>query len=123
MSYRIAVASTDGIVVNQHFGRADTFYILEVTEDHQYSVVEIRHLSPVCRGGNHDARLMEDSVSRLEDCRYLLVSRIGPGAERAVASHGIETCVIPDLIEEAVKKVIAHVEIDALIQSFVGDTC
>ena len=25
-SYKIAVASSDGIVVNQHFGRADKFF-------------------------------------------------------------------------------------------------
>lgn len=123
MSYRIAVASTDGIVVNQHFGRADTFYILDVAEDQSYSVAGIRHLSPVCQGGNHDTQAIEDSVSQLEDCQYLLVSRIGPGAEAVVSRHGIETYVIPDLIEEAVHKVIAHVEINALIQSFAGASC
>lgn len=34
---KIAVASTDGKVVNQHFGRADTFYILETDENNNFT--------------------------------------------------------------------------------------
>lgn len=30
---RVAVASSDGIVVNSHFGRARDFYIYEVSEN------------------------------------------------------------------------------------------
>lgn len=33
MAYRIAVASTDGIVVNQHFGHAERFHIIELNAE------------------------------------------------------------------------------------------
>lgn len=118
MAYRIAVASTDGKMVNQHFGRADTFYILEVSNEHSYRVVDVRKLAPVCEGGNHDENKMRANIKRLQDCRYLLVSRIGAGAEAMMQQYGITSFMIPDLIDEAVKKIIAHVEIEALIHSF-----
>ena len=41
MAYRIAVASTDGIVVNQHFGHAERFHIIELNaETGKYSFIE-----------------------------------------------------------------------------------
>ncbi|MDE6833495.1 MAG: hypothetical protein K2J39_04515 [Ruminococcus sp.] len=35
-NYKIAVASSDDIVVNQHFGHADRFIIYEITSDGDY---------------------------------------------------------------------------------------
>ena len=43
MAYRIAVASTDGIVVNQHFGHAERFHIVELdAETEKYEYTETR---------------------------------------------------------------------------------
>jgi hypothetical protein len=38
--YIIAVASSDGIVVNQHFGHADKFLIFEVTSDGRFRFID-----------------------------------------------------------------------------------
>lgn len=46
--YKVAVASSDGIVVNQHFGRADTFFIYEVAGTGNYRFLETRTVTPVC---------------------------------------------------------------------------
>lgn len=118
MAYKIAVASTDGKVVNQHFGKAERFFILEVNEKQEYALAEIREMSAVCDGGTHNDEKLKENAQKLQDCAYVLVSRIGPGAENTLKKFGIEAYVIPDLIEEAVKKVMAHVEIQAMIQSF-----
>lgn len=42
MSYKIAVASSDGINVNQSFGAADVFRIYEVTDDRECHLLEFR---------------------------------------------------------------------------------
>ena len=48
---RVAVASSDGIVVNSHFGRARDFYIYEVSENEDTvllkSVSSYRSVRPV----------------------------------------------------------------------------
>lgn len=115
MLYRIAVASTDGKVVNEHFGRAKQFIILEIGDEGKYQTVELRKLPVVCEGGNHDNEALRTNVEALSDCRYVLVSRIGQGAENALEEKGISAYVIPDIIEDAVNKLISYVEINKMI--------
>jgi len=78
MKVRIAVASTDGKIVNQHFGRADKFYILVAeVEKRNFIFKGERTVTPVCRGGDHEDIEMHQAVGNLSDCQYVLVSRIG----------------------------------------------
>jgi len=117
MSYKIAVASTDGKVVNQHFGKADQFYIIEVDEDNRYELVELRKLPPVCQGGDHDDDAIQRNVKSLSDCQYVLVSRIGQRAENELEGQGISVYIIPDIIEDALNKLISYVEINNMINN------
>lgn len=86
---RVAVASSDGIVVNSHFGRARDFYIYEVSENEDTVLLEKRELVPICEAGNHDEGRLRDNVKRLSDCDYVAVSRIGMGALRVMNEYGI----------------------------------
>lgn len=106
--YKVAAASSDGIVVNQHFGRADIFYIYEVTETGKYRLLETRTVTPVCSGGNHKDNELRDNVSKLKDCKYILVSRIGIGAANAVEQSGITPMELPGMIEESIDKLITY---------------
>ena len=47
--YRVAVASTDGESVNQHYGRASKFYIYTVDDQVGYDLTEERLVEPVCQ--------------------------------------------------------------------------
>jgi predicted Fe-Mo cluster-binding NifX family protein len=51
----------------------------------------------------------------LSDCNYVLVSRIGSGAENALEQAGISAYVIPDLIENALRKLFSYIEINRMI--------
>ncbi|MCD8010042.1 MAG: dinitrogenase iron-molybdenum cofactor biosynthesis protein [Lachnospiraceae bacterium] len=96
------MASTDGKVVNQHFGRADRFYIVEFCEKtHTLHLLEERRLAPVCRGGDHEEKSLREQAEQLADCRYVLVSRIGRRAETELERRGIQVFEIPGVIEEA----------------------
>lgn len=117
MSYRIGVATSDGIVVNQHFGHAKQFLILDVDENNHRKVVENRSTEAVCRGGNHDDTQLEESAKRLSDCDFLLVSRVGPGAANALEQQGIAVYEIPGMIEDSIKKLLAYVQIQKLLAS------
>lgn len=112
--YRIGVATTDGIVVNQHFGRADKFQIFEIDEDRQYKKVGYRQVIPVCNGGEHsDAQLLE-TIRELEGLEYLIVSRIGIRAQQILEQNGISVFEMPGIIEESIEKVLGYIEVQKL---------
>lgn len=97
---KVAVASSDGIVVNQHFGRADSFYIYEVSQGKEPVLLEKRKGKPFCHGGSHEEGELLDATELLADCRKVYVSQIGRGAELELARIGIHAVTAPGLIEE-----------------------
>lgn len=114
--YLIAVASSDGIVVNQHFGRADRFIIYRACESCVESTGETRTVTPVCSGGDHNEDAMLENIKTVSDCKYLLVSRIGQRAAMLVEQNGIIPMEIPGLIEESLKKVSEFDQIQNLFK-------
>lgn len=113
---KIAVASTDGKVVNQHFGRADSFLILEVDEDTaQFKLAEQRNAVPVCHRGDHEEYQMKEAVKNLSDCQYVLVSRIGVRARNELEALGLEVYEIPGIISESVDKLIRYAKVQKLL--------
>ena len=112
--YYVAVASSDGIVVNTHFGKADRFLIYGILEDNSFELVEKRILKPVCEGGDHDERRLAENAKSLSDCRYVLVSRIGPGAMNVLEANGITAVEIPNIIDSSLNKIISYDEVQNL---------
>ncbi|MDP4089324.1 MAG: NifB/NifX family molybdenum-iron cluster-binding protein [Bacillota bacterium] len=106
MSYRIAFASSDGKVVNQHFGRAKKFIIFEI-EGSSAEFVELRDNKPACEGFEHSEKALNRSVETLSDCRAVFVTQIGYGALAALQAKGIRAYEAPGLINEVLGKIIA----------------
>lgn len=109
----IAAASSDGKNVDLHFGKSADFYIYSVDGDNA-SFTEHRHIEPACNGGGHDAGRIEAVVSALKDCEYLLVAKIGPGAERIARAYGIEPFEIPGDIDDSIEKLIKFIQVQDL---------
>lgn len=107
-TYKVAVASSDGIVVNRHFGRADTFYIYEVAEEDEYRLLETREVTPVCNRRDHDDDELRGNIDIFKDCKYILVSRIGPGAANIVEQSGIIPMELPGIIGESIHKLVTY---------------
>ena len=113
---KIALATTDGKIVNQHFGKADQFYILEVDEEKMtFQLVEIRQTGSVCQGGEHEDTRLLKVVSALNDCDYVLVSRIGMRARNILEKSGIEAYEIPGVVEESVDQLIRFSRVQKLL--------
>lgn len=106
MSYRIAVASSDGKVVNQHFGHSRQFIIFEISHDGEWNFKEIRYTIPPCSSAVHGEAALEQLIVQLSDCSVVVVSQIGYSAEQALGNAGIRAYAIPDLIYTALNKVI-----------------
>jgi predicted Fe-Mo cluster-binding NifX family protein len=104
MPYKIAIASSDGKFVNQHFGKAQQFLIVELKDDGIYEFLELRKNKPTCTVEGHDSTI-EDTLDLISDCDGVLVSQVGPGAADRLIERGIQPIIIPMFIEGALKKV------------------
>lgn len=115
IKFRAAVATSDGIVVNQHFGRADKFKIYDIYQDNTIHFVEERKVVPVCQSGMHDPFGMQERVKCFSDCKYVLISRIGQGAINALEQEGIIPMELPGIIEESIRRLVVYNELQALL--------
>ena len=109
MSYKIAIASSDGKFVNQHFGHAQQFLIVELEEDGSYKFLETRKNKPACGVEGHDSSIF-DSIDLIADCDGVLVSQIGPGASDLLVEAGVQPIIIPMLIDDALKKIYEMIQ-------------
>lgn len=107
MKYRVAVASTDSVVVNQHFGRADRFLIAEIdTEKETYHFLDPRNVNPCCNGFDHEEPSFDAVLKVLEDVQVIFVSKIGAGAAGYLESKGMITYEAPYMINDVFDKLI-----------------
>lgn len=105
MKRRIAVVSTDGKVINQHFGRAEAFHVFEI-DNNAYSFVETRKSVPCCQEFDHTNERFDRVLDLLSDCKAVLAAKIGDGASQYLINHGMEvfqavgpvTAVIEEII-------------------------
>jgi predicted Fe-Mo cluster-binding NifX family protein len=103
MGFRVAVASSDGKVVNTHFGKASSFLIFDQMQDESYVLIEKRDVKPVCHGHEHSEDDLQDLLAAISDCQGVLISRIGAEADLALRCQGQEAYIITDYIPSALR--------------------
>jgi len=103
---RIAVASSDGKVVNQHFGDAGRFLIFEV-DGETFRFLETRENMPVCNMGHHDEDALTGTANALSDCSFVVASKIGPGAAHVLITRRIRAFVDADFVDKSLAKLLA----------------
>ncbi|MBN2162595.1 MAG: radical SAM protein [Pontiellaceae bacterium] len=115
----VAVASREGILVNQHLGEAESLTIFE-EKDGLFVEVESR-TTPFPGGGDERWTGLADLT---KDCRALLVSGVGPKPTRILESSGLKVIVMEGLIDEALTKIYSGKEIRSPIRKTkCGDKC
>ncbi len=107
-AYRVAIASTDNRYVDQHFGRAESFLIVDVYEKGYYREIEQRFVEPVCSGGHHDQNNLRKGVDAVGDCNFVLAAKIGPGAVAELEERGIAAFEMPGSVHDSVKKLDSY---------------
>ena len=96
---KVAVASTDGLVINEHFGRANEFLIYDVNDTGSHTLLETRQIA-LSPADSHDQGLAA-KAGLLADVKVVLVAQIGPGAEKVLRQKGIIALTITGTIEKA----------------------
>ena len=109
MSIKVAVASNDGKVINQHFGHAQEFLIFDLNDDGTFEFVETRENVPTCNGWDHSVSALDSTLDIIKDTSIVLVSQIGPVASQFLLSNGIQPFMIPTYIDEALEKLAARI--------------
>lgn len=109
MKYKVAFASSDGKMVNQHFGKAKAFHIVEVDEEKkEYQYLETRENKPCCNNFEHSDEDLDNSVRLINDCVAVFVLKAGRGAQIKLFSQGIKAIEAPyfiyDILDELIGK-------------------
>lgn len=88
----VAIASTDGVTVNEHFGRAGRFLIYDVSPGRR-TLIAIREVEPLSTGDKDhqfDPQRMAGVIGTVEDCRRVCCAQIGIRPRRELEKSGIE---------------------------------
>lgn len=116
---KVAFATTDGINVDEHFGRAGMFVIYELIQD-GYVFLEIRKFADgrdaeieetKGRGHIHDDRV-QMKVDKLEDCKIIYLTEIGGPSAARLVKKGIMPIKIKETvsIEESMHKLFETIK-------------
>lgn len=120
---KVAIGSDDGKRINQHFGRAKSFYIAEVDlESESYELLEERpiedeiheasgNINTSCHGGStHNDKNFKRTAFMLSDCSYLIAEKIGFAARTVLESSGIACFELPGEIDEVLAKLFVFLK-------------
>ena len=103
---KIAIATSDGFTVNEHFGHAKFFRVYELT-DTDYSFIEVRDAVAACQQQlGHDTTRFDKILELLSDCDAVLVQKIGEGAAAYLISKGVRVFEVSGSIDAVLKRFI-----------------
>ena len=97
----VAVASLEGVLVNQKLGKAEELYIYGRRDNGEIYLVETRK-TPEPGGG---MQRWEDLSEIISDCRALLVAGIGDNPRRTLSKKKIDILELDGMIEDAAEAV------------------
>ncbi len=103
---RVAVATMEGALVNQHLGEAERFMVFgrDPNQDDRFRFIEHR---PAPERGAGDERWLQ-LASSLHDCRALLVSAAGPKPLGILEATGLRVIQMEGLVEEGLRAVFTN---------------
>ncbi|GHU81817.1 hypothetical protein AGMMS50284_2540 [Clostridia bacterium] len=105
MAVLVAIATTDGKTVHQHFGRAEKFHIVSLTKD-GYSYVEERKTEPCCHNFEHEDTAFDAVYRELKDCKAIIVGKIGYVAAEFLIARGMRVFETPGLVDDILNEII-----------------
>jgi predicted Fe-Mo cluster-binding NifX family protein len=102
MAEKIALASSTGIFVDEHFAQATAFYIYSKSAD-KFIFEEKR----ICRCPvGHDTNAFDAIIELLSDCEAIFVNKIGAGAAHYLIEKGKRVFDAPYPVETVLEQVI-----------------
>jgi nitrogen fixation protein NifX len=115
---KVAFATTDGKMVDEHFGRAGMFAIYEIGESgsrflelRKFAEGMDRSVTDTRDGGPLHDSAVQDKVDRLADCKLIYLTEIGGPSAARLVKKGIMPMKVkePVTIENALDQLKATV--------------
>lgn len=94
----VAVATQEGVLVNQHLGVADRVQIWEKVSD-GFRLVGDRP----CPSPGSGSHRWEELAAILSDCRAVLTAAAGDAPRKALDARGVAVCEMEGLVEDALE--------------------
>ena len=107
MSYRLAVGSSDGVMIDEHFATAAQFLIYEV-DGENYEFLEKRSSNGLCECSEYHNNKFAPLIDKINDCRAVIVGKIGPGAQNVLKEYGIDSFSVVEYVDTALEKLIIY---------------
>lgn len=105
---KVAIATTGGLTVDEHFGHAKFFRVYEL-DDKDYTFTEVRDAVAVCQQSlGHDTTRFDKIIELLSDCDAVIVQKIGEGAAAYLISRGVRVFEVSGAIDAVLKKFISE---------------
>jgi predicted Fe-Mo cluster-binding NifX family protein len=111
MKHRIAIATSDGLTIHRHFGKARQFQIVD-TDGETYVQGEIRSVEPPCAEGGHSAAAFDAVLDILHDCEAVAVGMIGPGAADYLTEKGMRVFAGAGVVENVMRNILSRKLLD-----------
>lgn len=135
MSYKIAIASSDGVNVDVHFGAAESFLIYSVPDDGKFEFADKRTVPEASEGGTDGAGCNDNSqakgecgssgchgngggcgqgqgalgkVELISDCRAIVAARIGFNVTKQLERKAISGFDVETTVQEALEKITQY---------------
>lgn len=131
MAYKIAVASSDGVNVDLHFGGAEFFDIYEVSDDGSFKLAEKRQVQDSlsesqscgqrregcgtvgCGNGNGSGAGCGNGdgsakVEQISDVRAVVAAKIGFNVTKALEKKAIASFDVECPVQEALEKITKY---------------
>ncbi|MBN2618313.1 MAG: radical SAM protein [Spirochaetales bacterium] len=96
----VAVASREGLLINQHLGEASSLAIYEKIDGN----IKLRERRIAPMPGGSDTR-WEKLAENFSDCRAIIVNGIGETPRRILEQKGLKVYQVEGLLDDAVSKV------------------
>jgi predicted Fe-Mo cluster-binding NifX family protein len=116
MAHRLAITTRDGKVVQEHFGHARHFHIVDITDD-GYRYLESREVDPLCTGEfpqeqTHGAARFAPVAALLSDCQAIVTAQIGPGASDYMIGQGFRIFQGTGFVDQILQQIISEKLLD-----------
>jgi len=110
----VAVATSEGVLVNQHLGEAAQILIFQESpaQSGAFSLKEIRRAPD--KGGGEER--WTELAKTLSDCRAFLVMAAGQSPVRALGDAGVRVIEMEGLIEEGLRAIYSNQPIPAAMK-------
>jgi MoaA/NifB/PqqE/SkfB family radical SAM enzyme len=110
--YKFAVASKSGMLIDQHFGHAEEFYIYEFNNG-EVNFLEKRTVSKYCAGKEECEEREEKTqkvIRTVSDCDGVLVLRIGYEPQKKLENFEIQVIQTYEEIEKGIIKAVEQIQ-------------